>query len=118
MILVLMLACRCIKKVFLHTARTHQVLNHIQIYKRALTYEEERHKSRSKRDLAERIKAYSHPYEIHRINTYLAISLEHAKTLNKNSCLVCTHVTDSMKSGIPRLAVSFKLNEWCGYSIR
>ena len=87
-------------------------------HKRGLTREVELCESTNRTDLQNSIRAHSHPDGIYGINTFLALSLNHAKALNKTSCWVCTHIPHSAVSGIPLLAISFQFNKWCGYWVR
>ena len=61
------------------------------------------------------IGAHSHSDGRYGINTYLALSLHHAKAFNETNCWVCTRIPHSAVRGIPLLAMPFDLSECCGY---
>uniref|UniRef100_A0A8C4Q0G9 Uncharacterized protein n=1 Tax=Eptatretus burgeri TaxID=7764 RepID=A0A8C4Q0G9_EPTBU len=69
-------------------------------------------------ELQRSVGAHLHPEGLHGINTYLALSLNHAKAFNKTSCWVCTKIPHSVVSGIPLLAIPFDLSECCGYWVK
>ena len=41
----------------------------------------------------------------HPLNTYLALSLQYARVMNKKKCWVCSHLPHSSKHGLPLFAV-------------
>ena len=54
----------------------------------------------------------------HLLNTFLAISLQHAKSMNKSKCWVCSQLPHSSKPGLPLSAVPFSGEDLCGYLVR
>ena len=80
-----------------HTARR---TNHIAPRdRRSLTGRVEADKSSSRMDVRRSVGEPLHPQGLHGINTYLALSRNHAKAFNKTNCWVCTKRPHSAVTG-------------------
>ena len=53
----------------------------------------------------------------HPLNTFLEISLQHAKSMNKSKCWVCSQLPHSSKHGLPISAVTFSGEDICRYLV-
>jgi len=76
-----------------HTARR---ANHTAPRDRSsLTGKTEADKGSNRTELQRSVGASLHPQGLHGINTYLALSRNHAKVFNKTNCWVCTKIPHS-----------------------
>ncbi|XP_034143304.1 syncytin-1-like [Esox lucius] len=64
--------------------------------------------------LVPNIDAHRHEDGHHGINTFLALSLRFARTINQSSCWICTHTPFTAKGGIPLGVIPFNQSEMLG----